>query len=188
MKQLFFITMFLLVFSVSTALGATQHPNAINIGGKGLLAPDLTATDFSVEYERLLGRNFAIVGRLSYLDYEYDDGDYIEEGSGPGLEIGARLYPGSNGFNGFFFGAFLGLWDIDWDWIDDVGQSYQSRGNGSSTSISLALEAGGRIPLGTDRLHLIPSVTIGHYFSLSSDDDHELGFFGVLGLGLGFTF
>ena len=112
----------ILAFAISLLLipttAAAAGDNSVNLGVAGAIGPDTTATLVFVEYERMLNNNLAILGRIGNLDYEYDDDVYLEEGDGPGLEVGVRVYPSGDG-KGFYYGGAAGLWFTEWDWVDD---------------------------------------------------------------------
>lgn len=206
MKKAFLAILCLSVLSIciaipqdSSAEGAKSKNNSFNIGVTGLVGPDLWASVVYGEYERLLSNRFSMFGRVGQLNYEYDDGTYIEEGNGPGIDIGVRLYPRGEGMKGFFIGGTVGYWKTDWEWTDDAGTTYETKGEGSSNAVKVDFEIGGRINLGSETISLIPSAHIGNFFGISSDckitkgsgtcsDESELGFYGIIGLALGIAF
>lgn len=177
-----------------------QADNSINVRGVGLLGADIAASVGFLEYERVLKDNLAVFGRIGQLSYEYDDDVYVEEGDGPGFEAGIRFYPSGEGMKGFYLGGSLGYWDTEWDWIDDQGEPYETRGSGSSTAINATFELGGRFNLGSESVSLIPSAHIGNFFSVEDEcvvtqgpatacdsGETELGLYAVVGLALGFA-
>ena len=201
MKLARLLFIFLLIFSAGVIAipqnSFAETENAVNIGAKGLVGPDISASVVFVEYERLTSNKISLVGRIGQLDYEYDDGVYIEEGDGPGVEVGLRFYPAGNGMKGFYLGANGGFWFTDWTWRDDVGKSYETKGSGSSTAFDINFELGGR--LGSEKFVIIPTFNIGNFLSISDecsrtgssascDKGTELGFYAIIGLALGIGF
>jgi hypothetical protein len=143
-----------------------------------------------VEYERLLNDHLSIGGRFGRLDYDYDDGSYNETGDGNGLEVMVHFYPRGEGFKGFFLSGSLGFWDVDWEWTDP--NDVPTRGTGTSDTIDLAVAVGWKIPLGSEHVYLEPSLTLGNFFSDSTEttgtQESELGFYVGAGLKVGGAF
>jgi hypothetical protein len=81
------------LFMLFPGTAAAAGNNAVNLGGAAAVGPDTSATLVFIEYERMLNDGLAILGRIGNLDYEYDDGDYLEEGDGPGFEVGSGFIP-----------------------------------------------------------------------------------------------
>lgn len=183
-----------------TAAAAAAGNNAVNLGGAAAVGPDTSATLVFVEYERMLNDGLTILGRIGNLDYEYDDGDYLEEGDGPGFEVGVRIYPAGNGMKGFYFGGAVGLWFTEWDWIDDIGTLWQTSGYGESTALDLNINIGGKFPLGGSNFHIEPHALIGNFFGVDDecyyktggtgtcDLEAELGFYAVGAISIGASF
>jgi hypothetical protein len=199
---LFCSLLFILSIAAFPGSAGAASRNSINLGGLGLVGPDLTAYALQVEYERLLGNGVSLFGRTGFLNYSYDDDIYEEDGDGPGLDIGVRKYFGRDEMKGFYIGGSLGIWKVDWTFTD---HSYSTSspwfsGKGDSTALKLDLEIGGRIPLGSSPLAIRPSFHVGHYFDLDEScsstsvpgadcgADSELGFYAVLGLAVGISF
>lgn len=186
-----------LILMARPSLGA-ERMNGVNLGGSFVVGPDTTATLLFAEYERLLSNRFSILGRIGTLDYKYDDDSYEEDGDGPGVEFGVRFYPAGNGMNGFYLGGGMGIWSTDWDWIEDKGQSYETRGSGKSTAWDLNANVGAKFPLGNSGFHIEPNALIGNWFSVDDscnyadgsacDRESELGFYGLIALNIGMTF
>ena len=103
---------------VFTGTAFATGENAVIVGGSFAYGPDTEASVIMVEYERMLNDGLSVLGRIGNLDYEYDDGYYVEEGDGPGFEAGVRIYPAGNGMKGFYYGAAAGLWLSDWTWTE----------------------------------------------------------------------
>ncbi|OGW37920.1 MAG: hypothetical protein A2X58_01170 [Nitrospirae bacterium GWC2_56_14] len=191
----------LVVMALPGSVWAEQD-NSINIGGLGLVGPDLSASAFIVEYERHMGSGMSVFGRVGVLDYSFDDGWYKEDGDGPGFDIGIRKYMGSNGMKGFYLGGTVGIWTTEWTFTDnDYGTgSIYYRGKGDTTSLKVDIEVGGRFPLGSSPVSLMPSLHVGNFFNIDSTctstsvpgadcgNESEVGFYGLLGLSMGIAF
>ena len=175
----------ILAFAISLLLipttAAAAGDNSVNLGVAGAIGPDTTATLVFVEYERMLNNNLAILGRIGNLDYEYDDDVYLEEGDGPGLEVGVRVYPSGDG-KGFYYGGAAGLWFTEWDWVDDQGQIFESRGYGESTALDLNFNIGGKFPLGSSNFHIAPQALIGNFFGVDDECTYTQGGVGACDL------
>jgi hypothetical protein len=179
-------------------LVSAQPSNSINLLGTGLVGPDILASVIGVEYERLLNDNMSIMGRFAKLDYEVDDGEYEEDGDGTGFDVGVRFYPSGSGMRGFFLGGNLGVWRTDWTWIDDKGTVFATAGKGSTDSFKVEFEIGGRIPLGTEIVSLVPAARLGSFVGQDStcknydgsqcSQGTDTGFYVLLGLSLGIAF
>lgn len=140
----------------------------------------------AVEYERLLGNRFSVGARLGYIDYDYKDGTYTETGNGPGVEFLARYYPQGKGHKGFYVGGAVGLWNASWKWTDPLDTPTSS--SGTSVAMDVNVNVGWKIPLGSDRMYIDPNIAIGNFFSISSDDEANLGFYVAAGLSFGMVF
>jgi hypothetical protein len=153
-----------------------------------------------VEYEKMFADKVSIGARVGALSYDYDDGDYEEEGDGTGAEFLVRLYPGGDGFKGFYFGGAVGYWKTDWEWREDFWTPAGVWIEGKSESLNLNVGVGWKIPLAGNKLYIDPSITIGNYFDLDSetdaqwrgtvydDENEELGFYVAGGIAVGFNF
>lgn len=150
----------------------------VTVGAMGMAGPDLTAAAGYGEYEQAVTDKLTVVARAGYLSYAYDDDVYQEDGQGPGVNAGVRFYP-RRALHGFYVGAHLGLWQTEWDWKDDVGQTYESRGDGDSTAAEVDAVVGFRFG---ERVQINPSLQIGQFLN----DDSELGFYGIVGVAVGF--
>ncbi len=196
MKKQFFILLCLFIFSAALCPGissAEGPKNAVNAGGWGLLGPDLSAHVKAVEYERLLSDNLSVLGRVSTLDYDYDDSWYEEDGDGLGLGAGIRYYFSGSGLDGFYLGGSLGYWDVEYDFDDDD----DGTGKGESKAINVSVEGGYRFMF-TKNFGIVPNARIGNFFTFdeecsldsgaASDSDSELGFYVVIGVLFTFSF
>lgn len=182
------------------AVATAEPANSINLMGAGLVGPDLSASVFGLEYERLLNDSLSIMGRFANLDYKYDDDVYEEDGDGSGFDVGVRFYPGGNGMRGFFLGGNVGFWSTDWTWIDDKDTGSPSQGDGTTDSFKVEFEVGGRFPLGSETVSLMPAAHIGSFVGQDSEcrqtqptagtctEESEVGFYVLRGLSLGIAF
>jgi hypothetical protein len=156
-----------------------------------------TATMGMLEYERLVADKLSVFGRASSYKYKWDDGTDFEDGKGTGLGVGTRFYP-QGGLKGFYIGAAIAAFNSTWDWIDDKGRTFETRGNGESSAIQWGGELGYRFNLGSDRISLTPAFNFGSW--LGGDDKctnsngtpcskgSELGFYALISLALGIAF
>src|SRR3990172_11204562 len=110
------VTLFVGTASAKTASSAENSVNAGFAALPGLF--DTEATVFFVEYERKLGDKISILGRFGMLDYEFDDGSYMEDGDGPGFDVGVRFYPMAGAMEKLYIGGSAGLWKTDWTYTD----------------------------------------------------------------------
>jgi hypothetical protein len=158
------------------------------------------ATVVMLEYERLITQKISVFGRGSSLKYKYDDDEYEEEGDGRGFGAGVRFYP-QGGLKGFYVGGAVSSFKSTWDWIDDKGTSFTSRGDGESTSIQWGAEVGYRFRLGTEHISLTPALHVGSWLgadttcnqtspatSVPCDKESQLGFYGAVSVSLGIAF
>jgi hypothetical protein len=145
--------------------------NSVNIGMGGVIQtmPHCNAKLYIVEYERMLGSTIAVLGRGSEVDYKFDDGKYREQGRPRGVDIGARYYP-AGGMNGFFIGGTLGYWTSDWTFTDNKGRSNEFQGKGKNDSVRANVDIGGRFPIGSSSVSIMPALNIGKFFSSTSCD------------------
>lgn len=167
------ITILLFVGAVAVSM-ATAGPafgesaQSINLGiGTSNILPDCKATIYLVEYERMGGSKISILGRISQVDYKFDDGEHVEDGKPRGGDIGARHYS-SGRMQGFFFGGSLGYWEADWTFTRNKGLPDQYQGEGRSNSLRANLEIGGRYPIGSSSVSIMPAFSFGRFFSSTS--------------------
>lgn len=120
-------------------------------------------------------KGLAVYARLSYYQYEYDDGDSLapgnfheeEEGSGFGLGGEVRWYVKERAFDGFYIGAGLGLYPAaDWENKEDVNGDgvFQPIEIDDGTDVSFEIHGtlGYTIRIET-RVGITPAIVFGHY-------------------------
>lgn len=171
----------MLVFGVSLP----SHADGENTIRAGVFVNPVGAVG-AVEYERLLGNHFSLGARLGYIDYDYKDGTYTETGNGPGVEFLARYYPQGKGHKGFYVGGAVGVWNSTWESRDPANIPVND--SGTATAADVNVNIGWKIPLGSDRMYIDPNIAIGNFFSLSSSDAANLGFYVAAGLSFGMVF
>jgi hypothetical protein len=160
---------------------AVAADNAISFGFGGAGSPDASAAVGYLEYERAIGESVGLALRAGTISYEYDDDVYWEEGDGPGMEASFRFYTSGEALSGFYIGGGLGVWFTEWDWRDDYGTIWETRGSGDSASVELHFALGGRIG---DTVQFNPSFQLGHFVSSES----EMGLYFLVGAALGIPF
>ena len=175
------------MLAVPSAANAMEGPShSIRFGG--LVNPDAKVA--VVEYEKMFRDRISIGARLGKLDYEYSDGSYDEDGDGKGAEFLFRFYPQGNGFKGFWFGVGVGYWMTDWSYTDPT--DVPAADSGETESIDVNVSVGWKIPLGTKKFYIDPSITIGNYFGISTDStfdsEPELGVYAAAGVAFGINF
>jgi outer membrane autotransporter protein len=181
--------------------GAFAQDNSVNISAGGVAGGDLSATVLMLEYERLMGQHVSVFGRVSSLDYKFDDGTYVEDGKGTGIGVGLRYWPTSP-MKGLYIGGAVGYFKSDWDFIDDKGRTFESRGTGESKAIQWGAELGYRFKL-SKNVSLTPALNVGSW--VGTDDscrytapasrvgtacskESQLGFYAVGSVSLGIAF
>lgn len=164
---------------------------------------DVGATALMGEYERLISPRLSVFLRGSLLKYKWDDGTYVEDGKGTGFGPGVRFFPQGGGLKGLYVGGSVGLFKSKWDFIDDKGQSFESRGTGDSTSVQWGGELGYRFNLGSELISLTPALQAGSWIGGSNScsytappakvgtscaKESQLGFYVVGSVSLGIAF
>jgi hypothetical protein len=164
------------LFAAAVAAGVTapgpvfaEPANSVNLGIGGVVQtmPHCRATLYLAEYEHMLGSKIAVLGRGSEVDYKFDDGNYREHGRPRGVDVGARFYP-AGGLQGFFIGGTLGYWTSDWIFTQNKGMPDELQGKGNSDSVRANVDIGGRFPIGSSSVSIMPAVNIGKFFSSTS--------------------
>jgi len=196
MKKQFFILLCVLVLSIALCPGisfAKGQKNAINAGGWAVLGLDLEAFVRAVEFETLLSDNLSILGRISALDYEYDESRYEEDGDGMGLGAGIRYYFSGSGLDGCYLGGSLEFWDVEYDFEENV----TILGEGDLKAVNVSAEVGYRYMF-NDNIGIVPNARLGNFFTFDEDctlnsgaacsNDSELGLYLVLGVLFTFSF
>jgi hypothetical protein len=155
--------------AISLGTAFAEPANSVNLGIGGVIQtmPHCKSTIYIVEYEHMLNSKIAFLGRVSQVDYKFDDGAYFEVGRPRGADIGARYYP-AGGMKGFFIGGALGYWTADWTFTHNKGSSDEYLGKGNNDSIRANVDIGGRFPLGTTSVSIMPALNFGKFFSSTS--------------------
>lgn len=147
-----------------------QTSDSVNLGFGGLprLMKHCDADVYIIEYEHMIsGSQFTVLGRGSEVDYTFDDGIYREEGKPKGVEAGVRYYF-TGGMKGFFIGGTVGYWTADWTFTSDKGTVNEALGKGDTDSVRANLDMGGRFPIGSSSVAIVPALNIGKFFSSTS--------------------
>jgi len=150
--------------------GAFAEPvNSVNLGIGGVirLMPHCKANVYFAEYEHLVNPKIAVLGRASEVSYKFDDGTYYEKGRPKGVDLGARFYPAGN-MQGFFIGGTLGYWMADWTFARNMGKSNELQGTGDTDSVRLNVDIGGRFPIGSSSVSIMPALNVGKFFSTNA--------------------
>ena len=160
--------------------------NTVSFGGNA----NLVGVVGRVEYEHMIKDRFSVGARVGVLNYTYKDGSYEEDGTGNGVEFIARYYPRAQGFQGFYVGGGIGYWRTNWDYTDP--EDTPSRDEGTTSAINANVTVGWKIPLGSGKVYIDPSITVGNFFGISTDSDFdqepELGLYAGGGVSVGFVF
>ncbi len=190
------------VMSAETAFADPADSVNLGLGGVFEIIPHCNAHVFLLEYEHMLDSKLAVLGRASGVNYEFDDGTYVEDGKPRGVDFGVRYYP-AGGMKGLFFGGALGYWKTDWTFTDNKGTALETHGKGDSKSIRADLDIGARFPVGSSSVSIMPALHIGRFFSSTSceytapaslagtscNKDSEVGgFYGFLAVSVGIGF
>ena len=196
MKKQFFILLCVFVFSAALCPGissAKGQKNAVNAGGWGVFGLDLEAFVRAVEYETLLTDNLSILGRVSALDYEYEESSYEEDGDGIGLGAGIRYYFSGSGLDGFYLGGSFEFWDVEYDFEENI----TILGEGDLKAVNVSAEAGYRFMF-NENIGIVPNARLGNFFTFDEDctlnsgaacsNDSELGLYLVLGVLFTYSF
>jgi len=160
----------LILLAVAAAMTApatvsAEPADSINLGFGGVpaLMKHCKADVYIVEYEHMLTSKLSVLGRGSEVVYKFDDGEYVEEGKPRGGEIGGRYYPGG-GMKGFFIGGSVGYWRTDWTFRHNKDLPTEVRGESVTDSIRANLDIGGRFPINSSNISIMPELNIGRFF------------------------
>ena len=206
MKRPLVLVLFVVVVAAGVMSPGTlfaEPANSVNlgVGAASYILPHCKASVFLVEYERMLGSKIAVLGRGSEVDYKFDDGKYLEEGKPRGVDVGARFYP-AGGMKGFFIGGTVGYWTADWTFTHNKGSSDEFLGKGNTDSIRANVDIGGRFPIGSSPISIMPALHIGKFFTSNSceytapasrvgtscSNDSEVTYYGFLAVSVGIGF
>ncbi len=164
-----FVIIIVMVGVMTQRAAGAESADSVNLGFGGIIRtmPHCDANVYLVEYEHLLTPTTAILGRVNKVDYKFDDGNYREDGTLRGLDIGVRHYP-AGAMRGFFTGGSLGRWNGDWTFIHDMSRSGQYQGTAHSNAVRLNFDLGDRIPIPGTSVSIIPEMNVGKFFSSRS--------------------
>jgi hypothetical protein len=206
MKRAFMVILFVATVTagVMTAGSVCAEPtHSFNLGYGGVVQtlPHCRLNVYIAEYERMLNSKIAVLGRISEVQYWSDDGKYKEQGRPWGVDIGARYYF-TGDMKGFFVGGTVGYWTADWTFNSSIGQWDEATGKGTSESLRANVDIGGRFPIGSLPVSIMPAFNIGRYFSSTSceyttpaflvgttcSQDTEVEFYSFLAVSVGIGF
>lgn len=163
------------------------RPGAISSGLSYVNGGEVKALSGNVSFEKQIGRNFSVYGKISYLGYEYNY-DW-EAARGFGSEIGANIYPNDMGFNGPYVGFGVGRWAMEGHWSD---QKTNATGR-DQVFYDFNLHLGIKLPV-SNKIFLNPLIQFGGLHGRGDRDGFEntdLSFFGWyyynVGLAVGTT-
>jgi hypothetical protein len=207
MKRPLVLVLFVVVIAAGAIAPRTlfaEPENSVDLGFGGLpqLMPHCRANVYVVEYERMIGPNIAVLGRGGEVNYRFNNGNYVEEGRPKGIDVGVRYYSASSGMKGLFFSGTVGYWKWDWRFTDNKGMAIESQGTGDSKAIRADLDIGGRFPIGSSPVSIMPAFHIGKFFTSNSCEynapasrvgtscskDTEIKFYMFLALSVGIGF
>ncbi len=160
-------------FAITVVLGAmiesaaaAEPADSLNLGYGGIIRTmhDCDANVYFAEYEHSLTPTTAILGRIDKVGYKFDDGNYREDGTLRGMDVGARYYP-SGAMHGFFAGGSLGYWNGDWMFFHALGRPGQDQGTARTHAVRLNFDVGDRIPIPGSGISIMPEMNIGKFFS-----------------------
>ncbi len=181
---------------------AAEPADSINLGLGGLNPmAHCNATVYVIEYEHPLTPTMSILGRGSGVDYRFNNGSYLEDGTLRGLDIGARYYR-AGGMHGFFMGTSVGRWKGDWTFTQYQNSPAQWEGKAKSNSVRLNFEFGDRIPVEGTKISIMPEANLGKFFATRScqatapasqigqpcDQKSEVNAYIFFGVTVGFAF
>lgn len=162
-----FLVLIIVGMAASGASGA-ESADSINLGLGGLNPmAHCNATVYLIEYEHPLTPTISVLGRGSGVNYRFNNGNYLEDGSLRGLDIGTRYYR-AGGMQGFFVGGSLGYWKGDWTFTQDQNTPSQWEGKAKSNSVRLNIEFGDRILVQGTKVSIMPEANLGKFFSSHS--------------------
>lgn len=159
---------------------AAADVNLVSFGLGGGSSFDSAGAAGFAEFEHVLSERIGLAFRAGVLDYEYDDGDYREEGDGPGVEAAVRFYILDDAPKSLYIGGGLGVWFTEWDYID-YNYGPPLRGSGDSASVEVHLAIGTHLEI-SDKVVLTPAFQLGSFIS----SDSELGPYMLAGVSVGF--
>lgn len=192
-KRIINITCSLIAGVIYTGSVLAETPSnsfRVNAAGNGI------GTITTIEYEHLVGSSVSLGVRIGAVDYDYtenDTYDYDEAGEGNGVDFMFRMHPGGDGLSGFYFGANVGYWDVDWSSVEVYPPTSTTwYDSGSSQLLNLNFVIGGKILLGSEHVYIDPSVTLGNWFAISTDSysnsEPRVGIFIAVGVAIGVNF
>ncbi len=163
---------FVIPVALATAMAGEADAAAadsVNLGFGGIIRTmhDCDANVYFAEYEHSLTPNSTILGRIDKVGYKFDDGNYREDGTLRGIDLGARYYP-SGDLHGFFAGGSLGYWNGDWMFFHALDRPGQNQGTARTHAVRLNFDIGDRIPIPGTTVSIVPQMNIGKFFSSRS--------------------
>lgn len=150
-----------------------SRPGVMSTGLSYYPGGDAKSLSGNAAFEKLLFREFAAYGKISYLGYEYNDDNGIdwETARGFGGEIGLNVYPNER-FQGLYVGLGFGRWELEGHWID------QKR---DKVFYDFNVHIGHKLPV-SNKIFINPSLQFGGlYYGPDKRDGFENVHFGLFG-------
>ncbi len=145
---------------------AEEPARSVNFGVGGLNPmPHCNAKILTLEYESLQSPTTSILGRISGVNYHFDDHQHMEDGHLRGADIGSRYYPAGRGMQGFFLGASLGVWHDTWVFNEAQNTPNIWWGWGQFNAVRVNFDLGDRIPIPGTRVSILPQINFGKFLS-----------------------
>jgi hypothetical protein len=179
----------------STKRTMDDHNNSIGFG-MYILPPAIVNAESVIayiEFERFINERNAILGRLEFIGYNFeeDEPSYYESETGLGGGIGFSYRHYFSDYGGFFLspGVEVGLVAWDYNYYTKFSGSSGEWERGTSLAIAPNLSAGYCINFGS-RVSFTPAVMLGYRIGigLESDDDTENGNAPIGGFGVSIKF
>lgn len=142
---------------------------SVNLGYGGLNPmPHCDAKILTLEYESLQSPTTSLLGRVSGVNYHFDDHQHMEDGHLRGIDIGSRYYPAGRGMQGFFLGASIGYWHNAWTFNQAQNTPGIWWGTGKFNGARLNFDIGDRILLIGSTVSILPQINLGKFFAAQS--------------------
>jgi hypothetical protein len=206
---LFVTSIFIPGYSFAEATRSINVTGAYWVGFSNLLGGEPQGSQFSLEYEKLLGASrTALLLGLSMAEYDKDPksgwfGGPGEKGTINSVNLGLRFYPiGSGKLKRLFFGGSLGLLKNEWTW-HSAGSLDNTTAKGDSNGMKVDLEIGHRFNLGSEKISFMPAFHMGRYYLSDHsgkytnppaiagqpfNEESALDYYFLFSLSLGFAF
>ena len=126
-----------------TSTKQAKRPFALAIGvSRNFYAYDTRTVTGVLRLEKMFDTYASFYLDVGYADSRSTYGEYSDAAHGLGGELGINVYLSGRGFEGPYFGAGMGSFELKGNWKDDVGTPFETTGRGNARVVDFNFHIG----------------------------------------------